>query len=137
MVSSVVAAVSLGCSGPSLSYEIRGHIEADDDAGANQPCSLDLYLDGRPERLARFPVGTGADFGVAVHLPLFGPGEQWHGKVRCAGYVKAQTRTFELGSGWSTPPPVMLGVIKVVRMLAANPEPLRRRLIEEATQPTG
>ena len=109
-----VAAVALGCSEPSLEYEISGRVETG-DGGPNQPCSLDLYLDGRADRLARFPIATGADFGVAIHLPLLAPGEDWHAVVRCAGQADVLTPSFRLGTGWRQPVPVMLGTIKVAR----------------------
>ena len=106
--------VSLGCGELSLEYKVRGRVETEDSVD-NLPCSLDMYLDGRAERLTHFPIATGGDFGVALRLPLFAPGDDWHAIVRCGGYADALTRSFRLGAGWNEPAPVMLGVIKVTK----------------------
>jgi|SRR6266568_1479285 len=101
-----------GCRKPDHACEIRGHLLVEDDAGS-QACSLDLYLDGRADRLVYFPVATGNDFRVAIHFPIIEPRSQWYGIVRCAGYLDARTPPFELGSGWLACAPADLGTITV------------------------
>jgi hypothetical protein len=106
---------SPACKWPQHVCEIRGSVTADDGT-VNQPCSLDLYIGDRTDRLVHTPVVTGKDFSLPIGFPVIDPRSSWHGVIRCEGYEDTQTPQFDLGAGWGSCPRVELGKITVKRL---------------------
>ena len=106
--------VILGCgrNSPSHTCEISGTVVTD-DRSRDRNCRLDMYLEGRPDRLTHFPVPSGDAFRVGIDLPVMAPRQSWFAVVRCDGYEGATTQAFPLGAGWAACAPVDLGTINV------------------------
>lgn len=106
-----IVAMQAAC-GPTHDCVIQGRVEATDGAGG-VPCSFDMYLDGRANRLTHISVVTGQDFGLTVTKPIIEPRERWHAVVRCNGYEDQKTPAFDMGVGWGTCQTTQLDAIAV------------------------
>ena len=95
----VFLTVNCGQDAPSHECEFHGTVATPDNKHVAS-CAMDLYLEGRADRLMNCSVPSDVPFSEVVSFPIADPRSTWYAAFRCPGYRTASSHTFELGAGW-------------------------------------